>query len=69
MAEENKNSKKCGNAACGATGGAFYGVGFLGALIYFFQQAGNFTDFIVGFIKALFWPALLVYELFKYLQI
>lgn len=58
---------KC-NAASGGAGGALYFVGFIGALVFFWQQAGTFMDGIIGFFKACFWPAFLVYELFKYLQ-
>lgn len=46
-----------------------YGLGMLGALVYFFQQSTTFTQGLVGFFKALFWPAFVVYELLKYLQI
>jgi hypothetical protein len=70
MAEEKMDNKKYkSGAACGATGGALYGVGFLGALVYFFQQATDFSGFIIGFIKALFWPAMLVYESLKFLRV
>jgi hypothetical protein len=45
-----------------------YGLGFLGAVVYYIQQATNFKDGVVGFIKALLWPALLVYKLLEYLK-
>jgi len=50
-------------------GGALYFVGFLGAVIYFFQQGNNLSEYIIGFVKAIFWPAFMVYELFKFLQV
>jgi len=59
---------KCGAASSGA-GGALYFVGFIGAIIYFWGQASTFMDGIIGFFKACFWPAYMVYELFKYLQV
>ena len=58
---------KCG--ASGGAGGALYFVGFLGALVYFWQLSATFWEGVVGFVKALFWPAFLVYELFKYLSL
>jgi hypothetical protein len=48
-------------------GGAVYGLGFLGALVYFVQQATTFGDGIVGIIKAIIWPALVVHRLLGFL--
>jgi hypothetical protein len=42
--------------------GAVYGLGFLGALIYFWQHSPTFWLAVLGFFKALVWPALLVYK-------
>jgi len=47
--------------------GAVYGLGFIGAAIYFISQATGFWMGVLGFLKAIVWPAFLVYELFKYL--
>ncbi len=47
--------KKCG--------GALYGLGFIGALVYFIQHADGFVGGVVGILKAIVWPALLVYKL------
>lgn len=52
----------------GAAGGV-YGLGFLGALVYFIQTAPNFWEGVLGVLKAIVWPALLVYELLKYLKL
>lgn len=46
-----------------AGGGAVYGLGVLGALIYFIGTATSFWDGLYGVFQALFWPAYLVYEL------
>jgi hypothetical protein len=51
-----------------AGGGAVYGLGMLGALVYFFGSAASGTDHILAFPKAMFWPAILVYRLFKSLD-
>ncbi|KUO64304.1 MAG: hypothetical protein APF84_09715 [Gracilibacter sp. BRH_c7a] len=48
---------------------AVYGLGFIGAVIYFIFQATSFWMGVLGFLKAIVWPAFLVYELFKYLGI
>ena len=51
---------------CG-TGGAVYGLGFIGALIYYITNATSFWMGVVGVLKALVWPALLVYRLYQYI--
>lgn len=50
-----------------APSSAIYGLGFIGAAIYFISQAATFWLGVVGFLKALVWPAFLVYQAFKYL--
>ena len=51
------------NASCGAV----YGLGLIGAAVYFISHATGFWIGVLGFLKALVWPAFMVYELFKYL--
>ena len=47
---------------------AVYGLGLIGALVYYIGQATTFWLGVLGFFKAVVWPALLVYELLKYLH-
>jgi hypothetical protein len=47
--------------------GGIYGLAFIGALIYFIQQADSLWMGVVGVFKALFWPAFLVYKLLGFL--
>ncbi|MCC7289030.1 hypothetical protein IT414_01385 [bacterium] len=49
-------------------GDAVYGLGFIGALIYYFQNATNFWMVLVGIFKAFFWPAFLVHALLGFLK-
>ncbi len=44
---------------------AVYGLGLIGAAIYYISQASTFWLGFVGFLKALVWPAFLVYEALK----
>jgi len=44
---------------------AVYGLGFIGAAIYYIMQATGFWMGVVGFLKAIVWPAFLVYEALK----
>ncbi len=43
--------------------GSGYFLGFLGALIYFLQTSTGFGNSILAILKAIVWPALLVYHL------
>jgi len=48
-------------------GGAVYGLGFIGAVVYYISIANSFWMGVLGFLKAIVWPAFLVYELLKFL--
>lgn len=50
---------------CNAPASAVYGVGLIGAAVYFISTATGFWIGVLGFLKALVWPAFLVYEAFK----
>jgi hypothetical protein len=54
------------NSGCG---GAVYGLGFIGAAIFYVSHATSFWMGVLGLLKALVWPAFLVYELLKFLTI
>jgi hypothetical protein len=56
--EKIRNHSKCG---------AGYFLGFIGAAIYFISQATSFWMGVLGILKALVWPAFLVFELLKFL--
>lgn len=53
----------------GSKGGAIYGLGVIGALIYFFQNAHTFADVLVGIIKAVGWPAVIIYRVLQLLNL
>lgn len=48
-----------------APAGAVYGLGLIGAAIYYISIATSFWVGVLGFLKALVWPAFLVYEALK----
>ena len=52
----------------GAFGG-IYGLAFIGAAVYFIQQAVTFWGGVLGLLKAIFWPAILMYKLLEYLKL
>ena len=47
---------------------AVYGIGLVGAWVYFFKRATTPQERVLGFFKGLVWPAFLVYELLKFLE-
>ena len=49
------------------TSGAIYGLGLIGALIYYLQNSTTFWAGVLGILKALVWPAFLVYKLLGFL--
>ena len=53
----------CGDGKCG---GAVYGLGFIGAAVYYISIATSFWAGVLGFLKALVWPAFLINNLLKF---
>jgi hypothetical protein len=45
---------------------AIYGLAFLGALFYFLSHATTFWMGVLGVVKAIFWPGVLIYKLLEY---
>ena len=64
MSEERKyNRMKNKNAV-----GGIYGLAFVGAAISFIQHSASFWQGVLGFFKALVWPAMLMYKLLEFLK-
>tara|TARA_Y100000310_G_C20300945_1_gene631749 strand:- start:376 stop:558 length:183 start_codon:yes stop_codon:yes gene_type:complete len=55
--------------SCCGSGGAAYGLGFVGAVVYYLSTATGFWNGILGILKALVWPAFLVYEVLKFVAV
>lgn len=53
----------------GEQGSAIYGMAFIGALIYFIQHATSFWGGVLGFFKAVFWPAVVIYKVLEQLKL
>lgn len=67
MASEEKRVKRV--KAAGGPTGAVYGFGLIGALIYYVHfHSGTLWLIILAVLKALVWPALLVYHLLLFLH-
>jgi len=52
----------------GVAGGVYF-LGFIGAAVYFIQEATGFWNGTVGLLKACVWPAFLIYEAMKFLNL
>jgi len=57
--------RRSGRNGAAAGGGAVYGLGMIGAMVYFFRSAESGWDYALAIPKASIWPALLVYKLLK----
>ena len=65
MSETNYRQK---NTVRNGASGGIYGLAFIGALVYFIQHATTFWMGVLGFFKAVFWPAFLIYKVLDYLK-
>jgi hypothetical protein len=53
----------------GGASEAVYGLGLLGAWFYYLTNATSIGMGVLGIVKGVFWPALMVYEVLKYLNL
>ncbi|UCH78742.1 MAG: hypothetical protein JSU81_01980 [Candidatus Coatesbacteria bacterium] len=49
------------------TAGCAYVLGIIGAAVYYISQATGFWMGVLGFLKALVWPAFIVHGLLRFL--
>lgn len=52
----------------GPLGFVFF-VAYIGAVVYFFQQDPHFWGFIWALLKAIVWPAVVLYHVMQVLQV
>ncbi len=50
------------------SGNAVYGLGFIGAAIYFISTATSFGMGVLGILKAIVWPAFLVFGVLEFIS-
>lgn len=65
MSDTKQRANRRQNSANSGAGNAVYGLGFIGALVYFFGQAETFWEYLLAVLQAIVWPALLVYSAFR----
>ena len=59
-------SRTRGAARCGG-GGAVYGLGLIGAAVYYWQHASGFWAHVWAIGEAILWPAFVVYHLLAHM--
>ncbi len=75
METEQSEQGKCGWFRCSVKehahghgcGRALYGLGFLGALVYYLTTATSLLAGVLGVVRAILWPAFLVYGVLKFI--
>lgn len=50
------------NISAHGDAGVIYVLGFIGAVVYYVQTATGFWNGVLGVLKAIVWPAILVYK-------
>jgi len=76
MTDDNNQSmpayhdKKAGKHHHGGSGvvGSIYFMAFIGAAVYYIMQATTFWYGVLGFLKAIVWPAMLIFKLFEFMH-
>jgi hypothetical protein len=61
------SSSGTARAAGSGGGGAVYGLGLIGALVFYWQQADGFWLHLWAIVEAFLWPAFVVYDLLRHI--
>ncbi|MEK6795245.1 MAG: hypothetical protein AABZ39_10735 [Spirochaetota bacterium] len=64
MDNERKNAMNGGGICTGA-----YGLAIIGSAVYFIQHATSFWGGVLGFLKALVWPAFLIHKVLEMIKL
>ncbi len=60
--------RSSGNHSGSGIVGAAYFMALIGAAVYYISQTHTFWLGVLGFLKAIVWPAMLIYKLFEFLS-
>jgi hypothetical protein len=63
-----EEDKKVDVRVQGGSSGAVYGLGMIGACIYYISRGTTYQEKALGFLKALVWPVFLVKGLLEFLE-
>ena len=62
---ERQTTTRRAAAASGGGGDAVYFLGLIGSLVFFWQEADSFGEYVLAVLEAFVWPALLAYQAFE----
>jgi len=62
------SKKNIGMPGGSGIAGAAYFMAFICAVVYYIQQATSFGIEVLGFLKALVWPAFLIYNVLEFIK-
>jgi hypothetical protein len=65
---EKQKEKRTSGSGPGGGGSPVYGLGFIGAVAWNWQQATTPRDRVIAVLKSMVWPAFLVYAAFRALE-
>lgn len=74
MSEKEEKSEKCAEGKkkwhenYDRTFGWIYFLGIIGAAVYYIQESQGFWMGVLGILKAIIWPAMLIYKVFMLIQ-
>jgi len=54
---------------CNSGSGAIYGLGVVGAAVYYLQHVTTLLAGAVGLVKAVFWPGVILYKVMGLLRL
>ncbi len=55
--------------AIDTTASTIYGMAVIGAAVYYVQHAATFWAGVLGIVKAIFWPAVIIYHVLGYMKL
>ena len=67
MSDDNSGKHYHRGGSNGMFGGV-YGLAFIGAAVYYIGHATSFWMGVLGFFKAIFWPAFILYKVLEMLN-
>jgi hypothetical protein len=62
------DKKRRWNDRSAGGGNAVYGLGLIGALVYYIGAADGFWEGVLGVLQAIVWPVFVVYDLLTFLH-
>ncbi|KPL08028.1 hypothetical protein AMJ86_02230 [bacterium SM23_57] len=63
-----QGDKKCKGTVDSGVWGGIYGLAFIGGVVFYIQHATSFWAGVLGILKAIVWPAVLMYKILELMQ-